>query len=152
MEHSMGPGRGHEPWSQSSRTEETRVADERDARVPDPRAETAEAPHGGTPTRPDAEADSGRPWHLRPRGIDMDDVRSRWHATQGAFIDDPERAVREADELATEVCDAVVAEMDARRTALRSAWEGGEGRDTESLRLAMRDYRVFVENVIGGDV
>ena len=150
MEHTMGPGRGHEPWPQESRAEEAGVT-ERDAPVPDPRAETAAAGHGGTSERSEAAGGPDRAWTLRPRGIELDDVRRRWHATQGVFVDDPGRAVREADELAAEVCDAVVAEMDARRSALRSAWEGGDGRDTESLRLAMRDYRSFVEHIIGAD-
>jgi hypothetical protein len=159
MGHTMGSGRGKEQRPQASRTEASGVA-EKDTRVPDPRTGVAGSAHGAAPTaapppmpaseRSDSGGDAGRSWSLRPRGLALEDVRERWHTTQGAFIDDPERAVREADALASEVCDAVVAEMDARRTALRAAWEGGDGKDTESLRLAMRDYRHFVEHIIGG--
>ncbi|RKS09038.1 hypothetical protein DFP74_4766 [Nocardiopsis sp. Huas11] len=144
MRHTMGTGRGHEP-----------EVTEGDTRVPDPRPEAAGAADGDTSPRPDAEAGAGRSWDPAP-GIAPEDVRERWRTAQGAFVDDPERAVREADTLAAEVCDAVVARLNARRSALRSMWENGEdgggGGDTESLRLAMHDYRVFVENVIGGDV
>ncbi|WP_047868616.1 hypothetical protein [Nocardiopsis sp. RV163] len=84
----------------------------------------------------------------RSRGAKLERVRERWNATQGKFVDDPHGAVREADALAAEVADAVVAEIEERRSALRSAWNEGEGTDTESLRVALRDYRSFVEHLV----
>ncbi|WP_150251129.1 hypothetical protein [Nocardiopsis deserti] len=84
----------------------------------------------------------------RTQGAKLERVRERWNATQGRFVDDPHGAVREADALAAEVADAVVAEIEERRSALRSAWNEGEGTDTESLRVALRDYRSFVEHLV----
>lgn len=92
---------------------------------------------------------SGESWRLRPRGLDPREVRDRWVAAQGEFVDDPSQAVRDADALASRVAEAVVAEIEARRTELRSAWDGGSGTDTESLRRALRDYRSFVEHLAG---
>jgi len=77
------------------------------------------------------------------------EVRERWRETQGGFVDDPRAAVQEAEALATEVADALVAEIEARRSALRSAWSDGDGSDTEVLRVALRDYRSFVEELVG---
>ncbi|MEV6822715.1 hypothetical protein AB0M72_28615 [Nocardiopsis dassonvillei] len=104
---------------------------------------------GRVPEQPGAEADRPDPADgLRARGAKLERVRERWNATQGKFVDDPHGAVREADALAAEVADAVVAEIEERRSALRSAWNEGEGTDTESLRVALRDYRSFVEHLV----
>jgi hypothetical protein len=94
---------------------------------------------------------SGAAGGSRPHGAKLERVRERWNATQGKFVDDPQGAVREADELAAEVADAVVAEIEERRSALRSAWKEGEGTDTESLRVALRDYRSFVEHLVSSN-
>lgn len=94
-------------------------------------------------------------WSPHPRGLDPGEVRSRWNETQGRFIDDPQQAVREADALASEVAKAVVAEIESRRSALRSAWSDGDSGsgsasgDTETLRVSLRDYRTFVQRLIG---
>ncbi|PDP85591.1 hypothetical protein CQJ94_21525 [Glycomyces fuscus] len=101
------------------------------------------------PEQPGAGADHADPaGGSRPHGAKLERVRERWNATQGKFVDDPQGAVREADALAAEVADAVVAEIEERRSALRSAWNEGEGTDTESLRVALRDYRSFVEHLV----
>lgn len=101
------------------------------------------------PTQADSSDSSGESWRLRPRGLDPREVRDRWVAAQGEFVDDPSQAVRDADALAARVAEAVVAEIEARRADLRSAWDGGSGTDTESLRVALRDYRSFVEHLAG---
>lgn len=103
----------------------------------------------GTPGSPTAGAgDTDGNWSPRPRGLDPDEVRSRWNEAQGGFVDDPRQAVSEADALASDVAEAVVAEIESRRSALRSAWsEGGTG-DTETLRVSLRDYRAFVQRLM----
>ncbi|WP_435112519.1 hypothetical protein [Nocardiopsis synnemataformans] len=120
-----------------------------DAEVNDPGRGSGPGPagHTGAPgTGADRSDAAGMP---RSRGAKLERVRERWNATQGRFVDDPHGAVREADALAAEVADAVVAEIEERRSALRSAWNEGEGTDTESLRVALRDYRSFVEHLVG---
>lgn len=92
---------------------------------------------------------AGGAWTLRPRGLEPSEVRNRWRDTQGGFVDDPRAAVQEAETLASEVADALVAEIEARRSTLRSAWSEGDGSDTEVLRVALRDYRSFVEELVG---
>lgn len=88
-------------------------------------------------------------WRLRPRGRDPEEVRARWGAVQSEFVDDPTESVRAADVLASEIADAAIAAIEARRAELRTAWEDGNGSDTEALRLALRDYRAFVKHLIG---
>lgn len=86
-------------------------------------------------------------WRPHPRGLIASEVRDRWNEAQGEFVDDPPRSVRDADALATEVADAVIAEIEARRAALHSVWNDAEA-DTETLRLALRDYRSFVKQLV----
>lgn len=92
--------------------------------------------------------DPSETWRLRPRGLVAREVRERWDQAQGEFVDDPPHSVREADALASEVADAVIAEIEARRASLRSAWNGSDA-DTEALRLALREYRSFVKQLAG---
>ncbi len=61
------------------------------------------------------------------------DFRARWDAIQVSFVDEPRRAVEQAD-----------AEMfAAERAQLEGQWERGENVSTEDLRLSLRRYRSF---------
>lgn len=102
-----------------------------------------------TPGRPSKR--DGEPWRLRPRGVESSRVLDRWKEVQIGFVDDPRSSVAEADALAAEVAEAVVAALEERRTALRAAWDEAEGVDTEVLRLALRDYRSFVRHLSGDE-
>ena len=114
-------------------------------------AEGTGAPETRVPRqgRPRTAPESAEAWHPHPRGLAAREVHDRWNEAQGEFVDDPPGSVREADALATEVADAVIAEIEARRAALRTAWDN-DGGDTEALRLALRDYRAFVRRLAGG--
>jgi hypothetical protein len=75
--------------------------------------------------------------------------RSRWDAIQIGFVDDPNSAVRQADELVAQVM-ARLAETFAKE---RSELEGVVGRDdgmasTENLRMALRRYRSFFQRLL----
>jgi hypothetical protein len=75
--------------------------------------------------------------------------RSRWDAIQIGFVDDPDNAVRQADELVAQVM-ARLAETFAKE---RSELEGVVGRDdgmasTENLRMALRRYRSFFQRLL----
>ncbi|WP_211718507.1 hypothetical protein [Nocardiopsis sp. MG754419] len=139
-----------EPGS-SGRSKRSSPARKRPAAEPKkPAARSAEpdrpASTSGRPSNRDEE-----PWRLRPRGLESDGLRERWNELQIGFVDDPRSAVLEADALAAEVASAVVAALEERRTALRTAWEDADNADTEVLRLALRDYRSFVRQLNGDD-
>lgn len=101
----------------------------------------------GRPSKRDGEA-----WRLRPRGLEGSGVLDRWKEVQIGFVDDPRSSVAEADALAAEVAEAVVAALEERRTALRATWDEAEDVDTEVLRLALRDYRSFIRHLSGDEV
>ncbi|PWV57879.1 MULTISPECIES: hypothetical protein [Nocardiopsis] len=120
--------------------------------VPPERPETPEeaevrVPRQSRPARPPAPSLTWRP---HPRALVPREVRERWDEAQGEFVDDPPSSVRAADALASEVADAVIAEIEGRRTALHAALEKADD-DTEALRLALRDYRAFVRGLLGDD-
>jgi hypothetical protein len=77
------------------------------------------------------------------------EFRSRWDAIQIGFVDDPNNAVRQADELVAQVMTRL-AETFAKE---RSELEGVVGRDdgvasTENLRMALRRYRSFFQRLL----
>lgn len=69
-------------------------------------------------------------------------LRARWRELQADFVDDPQRAVREADE----VVDEVMRTIAAHRERLAGEWQGHT--DTEHLRLALREYRSFFDRLL----
>ena len=76
------------------------------------------------------------------------DLRARWDAIQGAFVDEPRKAVEQADNLvATEI--KRLAEMFAEeRAKLEGQWDRGDNVSTEDLRLALRRYRSFFNRLL----
>lgn len=120
---------------------------------PRPRSTSKKTSSPGPPSssgRPSNQ--EGESWRLRPRGLGSSGIQDRWKEVQVGFVDDPRSSVVEADALAAEVAEAVVASLEERRTALRAAWDEAEGVDTEVLRLALRDYRSFVRHLSGDEV
>jgi hypothetical protein len=69
--------------------------------------------------------------------------RDRWRALQADFVDDPARAVRNADELV----DEIIHELAERKQNLEHQWRDGPG-DTEELRVAIREYRSFFNQLL----
>lgn len=82
------------------------------------------------------------------RTLKRDEIRERLNTAVNGFVDDPGKSVGEADALAGDVTEALIARVEARRAELRAAWE--DGADTERLRMALRDYRTFVDGVLDG--
>lgn len=76
------------------------------------------------------------------------DFRERWHGIQAEFIDDPRRAVEDADRLVADVARAFTAGVEERRRGLTSGWENDGHGETEELRLAMRQYRALVDHIL----
>jgi len=69
--------------------------------------------------------------------------RQRWDDIQARFVDDPRRAVQEADELVSTVVGELESSFRTRRDALEAGWQQGDDTSTEDLRLALQAYRSF---------
>ncbi|MEV6111612.1 hypothetical protein AB0L59_03630 [Streptomyces sp. NPDC052109] len=70
------------------------------------------------------------------------------------FVDEPRRAVEQADHVLEEIAGRFEEAVDRRRRTLRRSWEASEDRgpgsdtDTEQLRLALRDYRELADRLL----
>ncbi|WP_328451818.1 MULTISPECIES: hypothetical protein [unclassified Amycolatopsis] len=107
-----------------------------------------------TSTRTDTAAGSARPSadtgdEAQPL-IDEEKVtgfRDRWQGVQTGFVDDPQKAVREADELVAGVISALATTFAEHKSELEGQWQHGEPA-TEDLRLALRRYRSFFDQLL----
>ncbi|WP_410658969.1 hypothetical protein [Amycolatopsis sp. lyj-112] len=78
---------------------------------------------------------------------DVERFRGSWQGIQTAFVDDPQRAVKEADELVAVVIQTLAATFADHKNELESAWSQGEPA-TEDLRIALRRYRSFFNQLL----
>jgi hypothetical protein len=74
--------------------------------------------------------------------------RTRWSAIQTGFVDEPRKAVEEADALVAEVMKRLAEGFANERRQLESEWERSDQISTEDLRIAMRRYRSFFERLL----
>jgi hypothetical protein len=74
--------------------------------------------------------------------------RTRWDGVQTGFVDEPRRAVEEADALVAQVIKRLSEVFADERTRLEQQWGKGEQASTEDLRLALRKYRSFFERLL----
>ncbi len=72
----------------------------------------------------------------------------RWSDVQARFIDDPQAAVRDADDLVTELVHALSARFAQHKDGLDQQWRSGGEPGTEQLRLALQQYRSFFQRLL----
>lgn len=71
------------------------------------------------------------------------DLRSKWDAIQRGFVDEPRRAVQEADSLVATAMKNLAEQFASQRSTLEGQWDRGGDVSTEDLRLVLRRYRAF---------
>ncbi len=76
------------------------------------------------------------------------DVRSRWTQIQGSFVDEPRRAVEEADSLVAELMQKLADSFSQERQRLEGQWDRGDEVSTEDLRIALQRYRSFFDRLL----
>jgi hypothetical protein len=74
--------------------------------------------------------------------------RTQWEAIQTGFVDEPRRAVEEADALVAQVIKRLSEVFADERTNLEHQWDRGDQSSTEDLRLALRKYRSFFDRLL----
>jgi hypothetical protein len=74
--------------------------------------------------------------------------RTRWDAIQTGFVDEPRRAVEEADALVAQVMKRLGEGFAEERMALEGQWDRGGQVSTEDLRIALRRYRSFFQRLL----
>ena len=110
-------------------------------------AETAAAGDGRAAAGvADEDGESGTRERLVPAER-AEDYGSRWDALKGDFVDEPRRAVRQADELVGELLDELQRLFADQRRNLEQGFDHDQA-STEDLRLALRRYRSFFDRLL----
>jgi hypothetical protein len=83
-----------------------------------------------------------------PLVSDESGYRKRWETVQTGFVDEPRRAVEQADALVAEVIRELVGSFAEERGRLEAQWSKGNEASTEDLRVALRRYRSFFDRLL----
>lgn len=75
-------------------------------------------------------------------------LRTKWESVQAGFVDEPRRAVEEADALVRTVMGRLTDGFKQQREQLEQEWGERDGVSTEDLRLALRHYRSFFDRLL----
>lgn len=76
------------------------------------------------------------------------DFRTRWTEIQTGFVDEPRRAVEQADALVAEVIKRLADGFAEERSKLEGQWGRGDDVSTEDLRVSLRRYRSFFDRLL----
>ncbi len=77
-----------------------------------------------------------------------DDLQMRWGDIQAGFVDEPRRAVEQADSLVAEAIKRLAETFADERAQLESQWDRGDDVSTEDLRQALQRYRSFFTRLL----
>ena len=73
---------------------------------------------------------------------------SRWQEIQGQFVDEPRKAVEDADALVADLMQRIASGFTKEREQLEAQWDSGDDVSTEDLRVALTYYRSFFERLL----
>lgn len=98
-----------------------------------------------TPVRGGTTADHSTPLFQES---EVGDFRTRWSSIQTAFVDEPRRAVEEADNLVASLMKKLAEGFANERSRLEGQWDRGDNVSTEDLRIAFQRYRAFFDRLL----
>jgi hypothetical protein len=104
----------------------------------------AAARRGAGWSAPDGE--SRRTQLLAPE--ELQGIAARWRDIQAGFVDEPRRAVMDADALVADLMQRLARMFAAEREELQSRWMSDQAASTEDLRQGLRRYRLFFEHLL----
>lgn len=76
------------------------------------------------------------------------DMRRTWEGIQAGFVDEPRRAVEDADHLVATAMKRLAEMFAEERSRLESQWDRGDDVSTEDLRVALQRYRAFFSRLL----
>jgi len=79
---------------------------------------------------------------------ELEDLRRRWTDVQGTFVDEPRRAVEQADGLVAAAMKRLAEVFAEERSKLEQQWDRGDNISTEDLRMALQRYRSFFQRLL----
>jgi|SRR5271163_3187547 hypothetical protein len=74
---------------------------------------------------------------------EANELRARWDGIQVGFVDEPRKAVQEADALVSATIKRLAEIFADERQKLERQWDRSENVSTEDLRVALQRYRSF---------
>ena len=80
--------------------------------------------------------------------LELDGLRTRWQAIQTGFVDEPRKAVQEADGLVASAMKRLAEVFAQERSGLEQQWDRGDSVSTEDLRVALQRYRTFFDRLL----
>jgi hypothetical protein len=92
-------------------------------------------------------ADQGARASLLEEG-EQQSITARWKDIQAEFVDEPTKAVQQADALVAELMQRLAVMFATERSELENRWAGGNQVSTEDLRQGLRRYRSFFERLL----
>jgi hypothetical protein len=87
----------------------------------------------------------------RAQLLEPDELQSivdRWKEIQAGFVDEPRKAVKEADALVADLMQRLAQMFASEREQLESRWTAGDSVSTEDLRQGFQRYRSFFERLL----
>jgi hypothetical protein len=78
---------------------------------------------------------------------ELGDVEQRFHEIEAEFIEEPQAAVKKADMLIQEAVERMTRELQEEAERMHGDLERSS--DTEQLRIAMLNYRTFIDSLGG---
>jgi hypothetical protein len=84
---------------------------------------------------------------LIPNG-ELDGFRNRWTEVQTGFVDEPRKAVEQADGLVASAMKRLAEVFAEERSNLEKQWDRGDSVSTEDLRVALQRYRSFFHRLL----
>jgi hypothetical protein len=76
------------------------------------------------------------------------EFRARWDTVQRGFVDDPRQAVRQGDELVGQVMKSLAEAFSTERATFEGEPDQTDKASTETLRIALRRHRAFLERLL----
>ena len=76
------------------------------------------------------------------------ELRIKWEKIQTGFVDEPRKAVEDADALVAEATKRLAEIFAQERAQLEREWDRGDDVSTEDLRVALRRYRSFFDRLL----
>lgn len=84
---------------------------------------------------------------LLPRDL-TEHLRESWTSIQAGFVDEPRRAVQEADQLVASAIKHIAETFAQEREKLEAQWDREGDVSTEDLRVALTRYRSFFHRLL----
>lgn len=78
----------------------------------------------------------------------MEDLRSRWTVIQAGFVDEPRKAVQEADALISAAIQQIGESFRGQKSQIEKVVGQGSETSTEDLRMMLQRYRTLFDRLL----